>query len=65
MYVCLCKAVREHEILALASTESGLRMRDLRERLGVCSECGKCGQRALGLLRQCGGSGECGPPLEA
>ncbi|AGA34117.1 BFD domain protein (2Fe-2S)-binding domain protein [Thioalkalivibrio nitratireducens DSM 14787] len=56
MYVCVCKAVREQEILSLADLESGLRMRDLRERLGVCSECGKCGERALGLLRSRGRS---------
>jgi len=51
MYVCICKKVREGDIRSLASSEAGLRMRDLRERLGVCSECGKCGQRALGMLR--------------
>nr|WP_006747293.1 (2Fe-2S)-binding protein [Thioalkalivibrio paradoxus] len=54
MYLCVCKAVREQEVLSLADLESGLRMRDLRERLGVCSECGKCGQRALDLLRTLG-----------
>jgi bacterioferritin-associated ferredoxin len=51
MYVCICKGIREVDIRNLASTDPGLRMRDLRARLGVCSECGKCGQRALGLLR--------------
>jgi len=51
MYVCICKGIREGDIRNLASGEPGLRMRDLRARLGVCSECGKCGQRALGLLR--------------
>jgi len=51
MYVCICKGVREGDIRNLARGEPGLRMRDLRARLGVCSECGKCGQRALGLLR--------------
>ena len=51
MYVCICKGIREGDIRNLASSEPGLRMRDLRARLGVCSECGKCGQRALGLLR--------------
>lgn len=51
MYVCICKAVREGDILSLAHADSGLRMRDLRERLGVCSECGKCGKRALDLLK--------------
>lgn len=51
MYVCVCKGVREGDIRSLANTEAGLRMRDLRERLGVCSECGKCGHRALSMLR--------------
>lgn len=51
MYVCICKGVREGDIRTLASGAPGLRMRDLRARLGVCSECGKCGQRALGVLR--------------
>jgi bacterioferritin-associated ferredoxin len=52
MYVCVCKGVREGDIRSLARAEAGLRMRDLRERLGVCSECGKCGRRALGMLRE-------------
>jgi bacterioferritin-associated ferredoxin len=51
MYVCICKAVREKDVLSIADGETGVRMRDLRERLGVCSECGKCGPRVLGLLR--------------
>jgi len=51
MYVCICKGIREGDIRNLAESEPGLRMRDLRARLGVCSECGKCGQRALGVLR--------------
>ncbi|MFO8153532.1 (2Fe-2S)-binding protein [Thioalkalivibrio sp.] len=54
MYICVCKGVRERDIRELATTAPQVRMRDLRVRLGVCSECGKCGKRALGLLRdQC------------
>ncbi|WP_026142869.1 MULTISPECIES: bacterioferritin-associated ferredoxin [unclassified Thioalkalivibrio] len=53
MIVCVCRAVREREILELVeSSERGLRMRDLRERLGVSSECGKCARKAQCLLRQ-------------
>lgn len=51
MYLCICKGVREGEVIALSNQGQGVRMRDLRERLGVCSECGKCAQRALQLLR--------------
>lgn len=53
MIVCVCKAVREREILELVATSGyELRMRDLRERLGVSSECGKCARKAQCLLRQ-------------
>lgn len=53
MIVCVCRAVREQEILELLeNSERGLRMRDLRERLGVSSECGKCARKAQCLLRQ-------------
>lgn len=46
-------AVRERDIRDLVSnSQEGLRMRDLRERLGVCSECGKCALRAQCLLRE-------------
>jgi bacterioferritin-associated ferredoxin len=55
MYVCICKGIRERDIRNLARAEPEIRMRDLRVRLGVCSECGKCGKRALGLLRNRGG----------
>lgn len=51
MYLCICKGVREGEVVALSTQARGTRMRDLREKLGVCSECGKCAQRALQLLR--------------
>ncbi|MBS3800515.1 MAG: (2Fe-2S)-binding protein [Thioalkalivibrio sp.] len=53
MIVCVCMAVRERDIRDLVSnSQEGLRMRDLRERLGVCSECGKCALRAQCLLRE-------------
>jgi bacterioferritin-associated ferredoxin len=51
MYLCICKGVREGEVVALSTQDRGTRMRDLQEKLGVCSECGKCAQRALQLLR--------------
>lgn len=54
MIVCICKSVRERDIRELVdSSQEGLRMRDLRERLGVSSECGKCAQRAHCLLKGC------------
>ncbi|WP_081610852.1 bacterioferritin-associated ferredoxin [Thioalkalivibrio sp. ALJ7] len=54
MIVCICKSVRERDIRELVdSSQEGLRMRDLRERLGVSSECGKCARRAHCLLQGC------------
>jgi bacterioferritin-associated ferredoxin len=51
MYVCVCRAVTDGEIRA--AVDQGVRtMRELRQGLGVASQCGKCGQCALRLLRQ-------------
>lgn len=49
MYICICRAVTEGEIRA-ALDDGVCTMRELRQRLGVCSDCGKCGQHARKLL---------------
>ncbi len=43
MYICLCKGVTDTQIRD-AVTDGACSMRDLRERLDVASQCGKCGQ---------------------
>lgn len=50
MYVCLCKAITDRQIRSevLNGADS---MRALRERLGVCSGCGKCGPEVREVLR--------------
>ncbi|WP_019021365.1 (2Fe-2S)-binding protein [Thioalkalivibrio sp. ALE23] len=54
MIVCVCNAVRERQIRELvAQSDTRVRMRDLREQLGVCGDCGKCARRARGILRDC------------
>jgi bacterioferritin-associated ferredoxin len=40
MYVCLCKGVTDSQIRSAA--ESGASIREIRDRLGVMTECGKC-----------------------
>jgi len=56
MIICVCSAVRERQIRELVEQHGrGVRMRDLRERLGVCGACGKCARRAQGILRDCSG----------
>lgn len=50
MYVCVCQAVTDSQIRE-AICDGACSMRELRQRLGVASECGRCSQCALGILR--------------
>ncbi|CAG0981429.1 hypothetical protein MTYP_01784 [Methylophilaceae bacterium] len=50
MYVCVCHAVTDSQIRN-AICEGACSMRELRQRLGVASECGRCSHCALGILR--------------
>jgi bacterioferritin-associated ferredoxin len=50
MYVCVCRAVTDSQIRD-AMCEGACSMRELRQRLGVASECGRCSQCALSILR--------------
>mgnify|MGYP001351577758 CR=1 FL=1 len=50
MYVCVCNAVTESQVLRAA--EEGVRnLRGLQARLGIALECGRCAGHAHGLLR--------------
>lgn len=40
MYVCLCKGVTDGQIRS--AVENGASIRDIRDQLGVMTECGKC-----------------------
>jgi len=40
MYVCLCKGITDGQIRA--AVENGASIRDIRDQLGVMTECGKC-----------------------
>jgi bacterioferritin-associated ferredoxin len=51
VYVCICKQVTCGQIRTAAS--QGIdSVRDLREQLGVASQCGKCAHCARGILDQ-------------
>jgi bacterioferritin-associated ferredoxin len=51
MYVCVCKAVTERQVRE--AVEGGVQsMRDLRQHLGVASECGRCARCAHGILKE-------------
>lgn len=41
MYVCVCKGITDHQIRAAVS-EGATSVGQLRRRLGVASQCGKC-----------------------
>jgi bacterioferritin-associated ferredoxin len=50
MYICVCNAVTEREIRQCA--QLGCTLGDLREQLGVCTNCGKCKHAAEQILRE-------------
>lgn len=72
MYVCVCNAVTESQVLRAA--EDGVRnLRGLQARLGIALECGRCAGYAHGLLKggtqidkpQCSGNcGDCPRSME-
>ena len=50
MYVCVCNAVTESQVLRAA--EDGVRnLRGLQARLGIALECGRCASYAHGLIK--------------
>lgn len=54
MYVCICRAVTEHEIRD--AIELGAHsMHALRHHLGVSTECGKCAAEVRRILKECTG----------
>lgn len=49
MYVCICKGVTDSAIKSCAN--NGMRrMRDLRQYLGVASQCGSCAKHIMEIL---------------
>lgn len=51
MYVCICKGITDRDIRAAAA--NGARtLKDLRRKLGVASDCGKCAGCAHEVLCQ-------------
>lgn len=50
MYICVCNGVTERQI-GVAAKRGATTIRDLRECLGVASECGRCARSARECLR--------------
>ena len=51
MYVCLCKGITDTQIRA-AVEDGASSLRDVRNTLGVASQCGKCGILTRGIVRE-------------
>jgi len=49
MYVCLCKGITDSQIRSAA--ENGASIRDIRDQLGVMTECGKCACLTKDIVR--------------
>lgn len=49
MYICICKAVTDREIRQCADL-GACSLNDLRDCLGVASNCGQCAQAATEVL---------------
>ena len=52
MYVCICRQVTDHQIRNLCR-EGADSMADIRNRLGVGSQCGKCSKLARRIVQEC------------
>jgi bacterioferritin-associated ferredoxin len=50
MYVCLCKGITDTQIRA-AIQDGASTLRELRNTLGVASQCGKCGILTRDIVR--------------
>jgi bacterioferritin-associated ferredoxin len=50
MFVCLCKSVTDHQIIALVGQGRAATLRDLRRELGVASGCRHCRRYASEVL---------------
>lgn len=51
MYVCICKGITDSQIRA-AVEDGASSLRDVRNTLGVASQCGKCGILTREIVRE-------------
>jgi len=51
MYVCLCKGITDTQIRAVIQ-EGASSLGEVRSRLGVASQCGKCGVLTREILQE-------------
>lgn len=63
MYICICNAVTDRDIRQCAQL-GACSLRDLRNELGVASNCGKCKQAAKAILRETRSDSSAGAGLQ-
>ncbi len=51
MYVCICRQITDNQIRDLCR-DGASNMSELRAKLGVASECGKCGKLAQSIVKE-------------
>lgn len=51
MYVCICRQITDNQIRDVCR-DGVTSMTDLRSRLGVASDCGKCGKLAKNIVKE-------------
>ncbi len=52
MYVCICRQITDNQIRDLCRGGAS-NLTDLRTKLGVASQCGKCGKLAQSIVNEC------------
>lgn len=53
MYICICKAVTEKEVLRQVKEKGVKTVRSLGRATGACQQCGKCATDASNLIKRC------------
>ena len=51
MYVCICNGVTDKEIKKAVAAGAGS-LAEVRERLGVASQCGSCADMAMAIIEE-------------
>ena len=51
MYVCICRQITDQQIRE-ACRNGDAKLADVRAKLGVASECGKCGQHFRSIISE-------------
>lgn len=51
MYVCICRAITDNQIRHEVA-QGAMTLREVGQRLGVGTQCGKCGKHAKAVIRE-------------